>query len=150
MSRENFLKAIDFAIGGEREAVAFYRGLLTQTNDASAQAMLEELALVEEGHITALEAVRAGGEDRLAAKTVRDLGISEYLVDIEPKPDMSFQDILIIAMKREEKARDLYRDLAQSYPDAELERVFLRLSADEAEHKLRLEKTYDSLVLNEN
>ncbi|MCK5733915.1 MAG: rubrerythrin, partial [Candidatus Latescibacteria bacterium] len=65
-------------------------------------------------------------------------------------PDMSYQDALILAMKREEEAHQLYSDMGAWTNDPELEKMFAMLAQEEAKHKLRLETEYDEYVLAEN
>jgi rubrerythrin len=79
-----------------------------------------------------------------------DLKIADYLVDVELKPDMGYQEVLVFAMKAEKAAFKLYSDLAASADDEELRRTFLALAQEEAKHKLRFEVEYDDDVLRED
>jgi rubrerythrin len=63
---------------------------------------------------------------------------------------LTYQDIVIIAMKREEASRNLYADLAERFAGSDTGALFSRLSAEEAEHKLRFEKIYDDEILKDN
>ena len=62
---------------------------------------------------------------------------------------MSFQDALVLAMKREKKAFKLYHDLSEIAPN-DLKDTFLALAQEEAKHKLRIELEYDNVILTEN
>ena len=76
----------------------------------------------------------------------------------EPKPcarkklcaDMDYEDLLILAMKREKEAFDFYNTAASMMGDKELENIFLMLAREEANHKLRFECEYDRVILKED
>ena len=150
MTKEKFNEVIDFAIQGEKDAVVFYRELQTKTKFQAQKKMLKEYEDMEKGHVIVLENIRKRGMQNIAVKEVTNLNISEYLVDVEPSVDMDYQDILIVAMKKEEQAQKLYANMAENFPGTELETLFLKLAAEEAEHKLQFETLYDEHVLKEN
>jgi rubrerythrin len=64
--------------------------------------------------------------------------------------NMSYQDILILAMKREEQSMRLYTDMGEKVEDAQLKSLFRKLAGEEAKHKNKLETEYDENVLREN
>ena len=104
----------------------------------------------EEGHKARLEAVRKGGRLEPSAGKVQDLKIADYTADVEERDNMTYQDALVLAMKREKAAFRLYTDLAEAVDDEDLKSTFLALSQEEAKHKLRIEVTYDELILTDN
>ena len=64
---------------------------------------------------------------------------------------MSYQDALIIAMKREEAANRMYIKLAEeniSTPKAY--ELFTMLADEELKHKLAIESIYDTEIFQEN
>jgi len=150
MEHARFHEIIDFAIDREREAVQFYRELQGVVQFAPRRELLRELEDMETGHITALENIKAGKTAFREAPPVQDLQISQYLVPAPPTPQMSYQDILLTAMKREETSQRLYADLARLSADPRLQEVFQRLAAEEAKHKLHFEKIYDDEILKDN
>ena len=81
---------------------------------------------------------------------VPNLGLSEYLVASKPAGDLEYQDILITGMKREEKSNRLYTKLSQDYKDPDIKKLFQKLAAEEAKHKLFFESTYDEDILKDN
>jgi rubrerythrin len=85
-----------------------------------------------------------------ASKNVKDLMISDYLVEEPLTPDMNFQDLLIFAAKKEKKAADLYSDLAKSSKTKGQKALFEFLAKQEKAHKLRLELEYERHVLWED
>ena len=150
MTKEKFNEVIDFAIDGEKEAVKFYQELQQRTKFLARKKMLKDLENMEKGHIVILENIRSKGIGNVTVKEVTNLNISEYIVDVKPYEDMTYQDILIIAMKKEEQAMKLYTNLAGNFQGSELETLFLKLASEEAGHKLQFETLYDEHVLKEN
>jgi rubrerythrin len=72
-------------------------------------------------------------------------------VDIEYQEGMFMNDIIRLAMKREENAVKLYKDLAARTDNPQLGKVFQILIQEEAKHKLALESMYDDFLAdNEN
>ena len=78
-----------------------------------------------------------------------DLKLSDYLVDVMPYPEMTYQEVLILAMKKEKNAFRLYLDLSKIAPTPQLQDLFLSLAQEESKHKLRFELEYDEFVLKE-
>jgi rubrerythrin len=149
MYKTNFEEIINFAIEREKETVEFYQNLQTKVRFKNQKNMLKDLEKMEEGHIKILKNLRQKKLKDLKLKEVLDLKISNYLVEKEPTEDMDFQDILIVAMKREEASTNLYKDLSTKV-DAETKKLFLKLAQEEAGHKLQFETLYDEHVLREN
>ncbi|MBM3213042.1 hypothetical protein FJZ33_12530 [Candidatus Poribacteria bacterium] len=63
---------------------------------------------------------------------------------------MEYQDILIMAMKREESAVKLYTDLASRVQEPKMNKLLQFMAQEESKHKLRLETEYDKNVLRED
>ena len=150
MNTEKFNEIINFAIEREKEAVEFYQDLQTKTKFTAQQEMLKELEEMEKGHIRVLTKIKEQGKAKQETEYVQDLQISDYLVASEPSNNLSYQDILIIAMKREEASKTLYSNMATLVQDAELKQLFKRLASEETGHKLKFEKLYDEEILKEN
>lgn len=150
MKKDDFNSIIDFAVEREKEAVEFYKGLQSKAKFTEMIEMLKELETMEQGHINMLEQIRSKGIEKIEVQEVQDLHIGDYMVAAEPSEDMDYQDILIIAMKREEKSKELYTDLAKRFAGSEVEKVLLKIAAEETDHKLKFERLYDENVLKEN
>jgi rubrerythrin len=140
---------LDFAIGEEEGAVAFYTALATRAESPGLRKTFLEFVQEEMGHKDLLMAIKSGESFDPSDPHVQDLKIGDYLVDVSPSPDMSFQDALILAMKKERAAFRLYSDLADVASDERVRNVFLSLAQEEAKHKLRFELEYDE-QLSEN
>ncbi|MDY0375423.1 MAG: ferritin family protein [Desulfobacterium sp.] len=142
-----------FAIEKEEEAVAFYMDLSKKEKFASLKETFISFAEEEKKHAKMLTDLSKDSSkvDTYEVKAVPDLKISDYLVDIEYEEGMLMPDILRIAMKREEQAVHLYRDLGDKSNDPELKKIFEILVQEESKHKLALESMYDDFLAdNEN
>lgn len=149
---DSFDKLYQFALAKEEEAQAFYEFLASQVSKEHIRRVFLEMAGQEKAHKKVFEdIVRQGcrpgpGE----ARTEAGLHISEYLVDVPFDPGMSYQDALILGMKKEEKSGALYTDLALKVGDACLAETLRRLAGEEARHKANLEEIYEREVLTED
>ena len=150
MAVSNANELLDFAIQGEQEAHDFYMDLAERVERPAMKKLLTQFAREEAGHKKKLENIKKGKQSFPYADDVVDLKIADYLVDIEAKGDLTYQEALILAMKREKAAFKLYTDLAALTADKDLKIIFQSLAQEEAKHKLRFELEYDERVLGEN
>jgi len=141
---------LDFAIRGEEEARDFYNDLASKLKNPSMKVIFEEFAAEEDNHRAKLLEVRASGEFSFHAEQVQDLKIADYLVVEPPKGELDYQQALVIAMKKEKKAFQMYTKLSESAKDEAIRDLFAFLAQEEAKHKLRIELEYDDVVLSEN
>ncbi len=141
---------LDFAIGEEQAAVDFYLMLAGQSKSRQSKEVFTDFAEEEMRHKVNLIKVKENGSFQLSETKIKDLKITEYLVDIKPSPDMTYQDALILAMKKEKAAYRMYTELAEAAPDSRTGSIFLSLAQEEAKHKLRFEVEYDDYILREN
>jgi len=138
-------EVLDFAIKREIEAQNFYMELADFVEKPEMAKVLSDLASEELEHKAKLEAVKAG-EIGIDEEEVGKLDIAEYVQDVEQHPKMSYIDLLVVGMKKEEISRKLYTDLATIAQTRELRDIFLKLAQEEAKHKLRFEIEYDLMT----
>jgi len=151
MSESSFSEIIQFAIEKEVEAMNFYKELSETAKNPAMKPVFLQWSNEEKKHKEMLEKVDVENvEGGGAGVSVTNLKIGDYLVDVEPSPDMSYQDALIVAIKREEKAFKLYEDLESQTTNKALQDTFNVLKKEEAKHKLKLETEYDEYILNQN
>jgi rubrerythrin len=150
MDRKKFDEIIDFAVEREVDAIKFYHDLQQMVRFNSQRELLHEFEEMEKGHVEMLEKIRRMEISRMDIPRVQSLQISDYMVSSPPTEDMNFEDIITIAMKREETAQRLYTDMAGRMDDPQVQKLFLRLAAEEARHKLYFETMYDEEVLADN
>jgi len=141
---------LDFAIAREEEAAEFYTALAAKMEKPWMKKTFEKFAKEEKGHRAKLQGVKDGKRLLPAQRKVMDLKIGDYLVAEEGTPDMTYQDALVLAMKKEKRAFRLYSDLAAKVDDGGVSDLFLGLAQEEAKHKLRFELEYDDVILKEN
>lgn len=150
MELKQFQDIVAFALEKEVEAVAFYTDCSKRTERPAMKAAFLEMADEESKHVRMLENFKPQSVEQVKLKAIPDLKIADYLVDMAFSPDMRYQDLLILAMKREEASHQLYLKLATEQGDPEMINLFQILAQEEARHKLRLEREYDETVLKDN
>jgi rubrerythrin len=150
MRHEELQNIIDFAIEKEKEAIIFYNELAGKVKVKALADELRNLARMETGHRERLEKMDVVSAAKSAPKDVLDLHIAEYVVEKKPTPDMSWPDIVNIAMHREQAAINLYTDLEKLVTDPLAKQMFQNLAAEERSHKFFFEKTWDDDVLASN
>jgi rubrerythrin len=134
----------------EEEAARAYADLQARTRSQSLKKLLAELENDEKHHKELLVGLTGVLPASLTIQPVPDLKISDYLVAEPAHPDMTFQDLLILAAKKEQKAVDLYTGLRGLVSDAAHKKLFEFLMMQEKSHKLRLETEYDKHVMTED
>jgi rubrerythrin len=141
---------LDFAINAEQEAVDFYTGLANNAKHQEMKEVFEDFAGEEKKHKARLMNVKQTGIMESAKEKVMDLKIAEYTVAVVARPDMPYQDALIVAMKKEKAAFKLYMALSERAENKDIKDLFYSLAIEESKHKLRFEIEYDEFVLREN
>jgi len=140
---------LTFALGKEEAAARMYHDLAGRVRTESVRILLTELEGEERNHAKLIIELRAGRAFVFKAGKVPDLGLTDGLTE-EPLDDKSsFQDILIVAAKKEAQAVDLYARLAGEAANPAHRDLFEFLAGQEKRHKLRLEQEYESRVLPE-
>lgn len=141
---------LDYAIDQEQQAADFYEDVAQRVEAGGMKKMLLEFAEEEKHHKKILQDVKAGEHELTPEQEVLDLKIADYLVDVEASDKISYQDALIVAMKRERAAYNLYTDMAAKVPESHLKEVLAGLAKEEAKHKLFFEAEYDERILKDN
>jgi len=141
---------LDYAIDQEQQAADFYAELATRAETAGMKKILLDFSAEEQSHKERLLAVKAGDHELTPEQEVLDLKIVDYLVEVDATEKISYQDALIVAMKRERAAFRLYSDMAAKVPDSNLKEVLLGLAKEEAKHKLFFESEYDERIMKDN
>jgi rubrerythrin len=150
MDLRNYEDIIKFAISREEEAIDAYGDMSEKTKTPGLRELLLELQGEEKNHKKLLEDI---SEEQLASfnsEEVIDLKISDFLTEEPPSEDMTFQDLLILAAKKEQEAVELYSKLRDDTDNEELNKLFEFLITQEKSHKLKLEKEYEKHVLGDD
>ena len=147
MDEKKFKEIIKFAIEKEIKSYNFYTKASKSAKFSGVKDLFSDLAKEEMGHRKMLEKFDMKKMVQSKIEKVPDLKISDYIVDAEFKPDMLYADILRMAIKMEERALKLYKNMNKANRDENLKKLFSLLANEEAKHKLRLEKIYDDEIL---
>ncbi len=142
---------LDFAIDQEEQAVDFYNEMADNARSDDMKRIFEEFAREEMAHKAKLINVKKTGLYTSEVETVQDLKIADYVV-VSKKTisQLTYEDALVLAMKKEKSAFKLYSNLAERAPNAEVKELFQALALEESKHKLSFELEYDEFVLKEN
>ncbi|MGQ9646069.1 MAG: ferritin family protein [Thermodesulfobacteriota bacterium] len=141
-------EVLKFAIRKEADAATFYRMAAERSNPGVKKAF-EELAKEEDGHKRKLEGFDLKKIDQIELEERKGLGLSEMMEDVPFSSDMSYADLLRMAIKNEEKSEKMYTSTAKMVKEPKLEKLLLALAQEESTHKEKLEKIYDKEVLQE-
>lgn len=140
---------LEFALEKEDAAYRLYKSAAKMSANAPAKKLFEEMAEQEAAHKRFIQQLDKEKIARYTFKSIPDLKISEYLVDIPYREDMTYQEILVYSMKSEERSCRLYSEAETLTDDPELKKLFLMLANEERKHKLYLESIYDDKVLTD-
>lgn len=141
-------EVLRFAVRREADDAAFYRLASDRSKPGTKEAFLD-LAREEEGHRRKLEALDLKKLDEMEIKEASGLGIGESIEEVPFDSEMTYAELLRMAIKNEEKARQLYSATAQIVGDSALRKLLLVLAQEEEAHKEKLEKIYDEDILKE-
>lgn len=147
MDLKSYNDIIKFAISREEAAIDAYGDMSEKAKTPGLKELLLELQSEEKNHKKLLEDISEEQIATFKTEEVIDLKISDYLTEEPPSADMTFQDLLIIAAKKEQEAVELYTKLGEGSDNAELKKLFDFLIAQEKTHKLKLESEYEKHVL---
>jgi rubrerythrin len=139
---------VQYAIEKEIEAAEFYEEAAKNIKLEGAKDVLEEYAAEERKHEQILKELK-DNKDRIREykfEKIQDIKRSDFLVEMEYRPDMDYVDLMRLAMKREEKANKLYNSLARSTDNAEYAEFFKILAQEELKHKSSLQNLYDDYM----
>ncbi|MFZ2447972.1 MAG: ferritin family protein [Syntrophobacteraceae bacterium] len=138
---------VSFAIEKEEKAMDFYRQCSVRAKNPGIKQFFEEMVQEEQRHRDMLRDLDTLGLDNVKLPAVEDLRISDYMVDIPFKDDLSYQEALTIAMKKEEKAHAFYAAWKGKCASEKTAKLFEVLENEEAKHKRKLENLYDDEIL---
>ena len=141
---------LEFAIENEIRAAKFYEELSDQAKTKSMKETFEKFSKEERGHEARLKKIKQEGKFKSSNKDIIDMKMSDYLVKSNVKGKMTYQDALILAMKREKAAYKWYKRLEKAAPTPELRKIFKKLANEEANHKMNFEIEYDDYIYIDN
>jgi rubrerythrin len=150
MDFKNLDALIAFAIEREKDAAEFYEENSESEMMSGKRQMLKEFAAEERKHQRLLENFLATGIaeniGEYQFKWITNIKRSDYVEAMVYKPGMAYNELLMLAMKREEAALKLYNELLDKADNDSAQTLFKMLCQEEAKHKLALETMYDDYM----
>jgi rubrerythrin len=148
MKLDSLDEILSFAIRKVADAADFYK-MAADRSTPGIKKTFEELAKMEERHKKQLEGFDLKKIGRMKLKETKGLGMSEMMEDVPFSSDMSYADLLRMAIKNEEKSQRLYVNTEKMVTEPNLKKLLLILAQEESTHKEKLEKIYDEDILKE-
>jgi rubrerythrin len=149
MTYDDYKKIISRAIDGEIEAYTFYRAVSDKVKDKNLKDLFSELAGDEEKHKLTLEWFLKQAPEKLHFSTSQDYKVVDALPTPPLTADLKPLDGLVIAIKRELEAMQMYTQLANTSTDKGQMTIFTELASMERGHKSRLEDIYTNMAFPE-
>jgi len=150
MNSVRYRDFLDLAIRQEIDAAQLYERYAANARPGLRMLLLE-LAFMEREHEKKLKQFAAGGRvEGAGAKPGVDMKLADYSVEITLSEQSELSDVMIFAMKAEQKAYELYRKLASLEHDISSRQLFEQLAAEEKKHKIDLENQFEQQVMPEN
>ena len=150
LSCQSVSDVVNFAIDKEEKAVEFYRKCAERAKHPGIKEFFEEMVAEEQSHKDMLRELDPSNLDEIKLQKVENLKISDYLVDVEFSDDMTYQEALLLAMKKEEKALAFYSGWKNKCVNEKTSKLFQALENAEEKHKRKLEQLYDDEMLDWN
>lgn len=149
MTKEQYKKILEMAIGNEVEAYEFYQKASEKAKDASIKKVFSQLAEEEKGHEKLLAGFLSGDVKAMKFDEAADYKVSETVNKPKLSIEMKPKDALALAMKNEEEAMNMYAAFAQASTDQAQKQMFQQLSIMEKGHKAQLEEYYSNAAFAE-
>ncbi len=141
---------LERAIKIEEDSYNLYTGAREMVKSEHTRSWLDELAGYELEHKAKLEGLLVGDVERAIKESQRekviDLKIGDYLVAQPLDTDSDFQDVLLVAIKREQATHDFYASMADLMDTGTIKNLFDLLAQEELKHKNNVETFYEEMV----
>ncbi|MGA7874225.1 MAG: ferritin family protein [Desulfoferrobacter sp.] len=138
---------VKFAIEKEEKAMDFYQKCADRAKNPGIKKFFKEMVEEEQRHKKLLQDLDPSGLEGMKLDKVEDLRISDYLVDVQFKEDITYQEALTLAMKKEEKAYEFYSAWKDRCMQEKTAKLFEMLAQEEMKHKRKIETVYDEEIL---
>lgn len=149
MDIEEYRKILSLAINREIESYTFYRGIADRVKDSNLKKLFAELAGEETKHRETLTGFLAKPPKSLKFDATKDYKVADTLKTPDLSPDLKPIDGIVIAIRKELEAMQMYTQLAGRSTDADQKKIFTELAAMERGHKARLEDMYTNMAFPE-
>jgi rubrerythrin len=149
MNADDAKKIIATAIENEVEAYTFYRGVADKAKNPAMKSLFAELAGEEKQHREFLQGMLAKDISKMKFDASHDYKVADALPAPALKVGMKPIEGIVIAIKKELEAMQMYTQLANLAKDTEKQLLFSQLANMERGHKARLEDIYTNMAFPE-
>lgn len=139
---------VKFAIDKEQKAMEFYQKCADRAKNPGIKKFFQEMAAEEQRHRDMLKGLDVLGISDVQLAKVEDLRIGDYLVDVQFYDEITYQEALTLAMKKEEKAHAFYSGWKNKCMHEKTSKLFELLAQEEMKHKRTIETIYDDQILS--
>ncbi len=149
MKADDAKKIIETAINKEIEAYTFYHGVADKVKNPMLKDLFTELAGEEKKHREFLQGMLTKDIAKMKFDASHDYKVGDNLPTPDLKVDMKPLEGLVVAIKKELQAMQMYTQLAKLAKDTETQLLFSQLANMERGHKARLEDVYTNMAFPE-
>jgi rubrerythrin len=149
MKADDAKKIITTAIDNEVEAYTFYRGVADKAKNPVMKSLFNELAGEEKQHREFLQGILTRDISTMKFDASHDYKVGDELASPALKVGMKPIEGIVIAIKKELEAMQMYTQLAKLSKDIETQLLFSQLANMERGHKARLEDIYTNMAFPE-
>lgn len=142
-------KIISMAIDREVESYTFYRGIADKVKNKDLKELFAELAGEEKKHREVLQGMLARDISKMKFDPSHDYKVADMLPSPKLTVDMKPLDGIVVAIRKELEAMQMYTQLAAHAGDTETQFLFTQLANMERGHKARLEDIYTNMAFPE-
>jgi len=149
MKSLNYTQIIMNAVENEIEAYTFYTAASEKVKDSNLQTLFRDLAGEEKKHREYLRGLILKGAAGMHFDELKDYGVTDAIDEPALSADMKPIDGLVLAIKKELNAMQMYTRLSNASTSPEQKKLFLELVSMEKNHKARLEDIYTNMAFSE-
>ena len=149
MKADDAKKIISLAIDREVEAYTFYKSVADRVKNKVLKDLFAELAGEEKKHREFLQGFLAKDVSKIKFTAGHDYKVGDSLPTPPLTADLKPLDGLVIAIRKELEAMQMYTQFANAAADTETQMLFTQLANMEQGHKARLEDIYTNMAFPE-
>ena len=138
------------AVDREIESFNFYQSVTDKVKDKALKEIFAELAGEEKKHRELLQGMLTKDIAKMKFDPSHDYKVADILPTTKLSVDMKPIEGIIVAIKKELEAMQMYTQLAALSKDTETQFLFSQLANMERGHKARLEDIYTNMAFPEN
>lgn len=149
MNQKEYKKIITQAVKREVDAYKFYNAVAKKAKDKSIISIFTQLAKDEEQHKITLKAFLEKAAEQMHFEESKDYQIVDALATPSLTTSLKPVEGIVIAIKNELEAMQMYTQLANASTDKAQKKLFLELASMERGHKRHLEDIYTNMAFPE-